>query len=166
MNDAPLGLTEFGFWLAVGFVIVALIWANIKKQQMKHELTLKLLEKGQDLDQELLSKLLTTDKAAAANQPKSAAEKRRQDRSGFVAVFLIGGVSLAFLGMLMRGHTLQPVGEPAAPGLQPMMMFVDTGPSWPVVALGAFCFVLGFLFWLYSNREYKREKAAEDQSQD
>ncbi len=63
MNGAPLGLTGLGFWLALALVVISVVWAVVKKQQMKHELTLKLLEKGQGLDTELLAKLLAPDRA-------------------------------------------------------------------------------------------------------
>lgn len=50
MDTELSGLTGFGFWLAIALVAIACIWALVKNQQMKHELRLKLLEKGQEVD--------------------------------------------------------------------------------------------------------------------
>lgn len=156
MNDAPVGLAQLGFWPAAALVVVAIVWAGVKKQQMKHELTLKLLEEGQAMDPELLAKLL-----GKPVQPESAAERRREQSGGFIALSLIGGVLLAFVGIVMPGHTMQPVA-----GHEPLMMWVDKGPAWPIIGLGAFSFAFGCLRWVRANREYKREKAEEMRSRD
>jgi heme exporter protein D len=107
-----MGLTGFGFWLAIAFIVLALVWLQAKKQQMKHELILKLLEKGQAVDQELLAKLLATDSSRILAQ--------------------------------LRG-----------PGL-----------SWPLLVLGAFTFLFGWLTWHQTHKEYLREKAEEKLSKD
>jgi preprotein translocase subunit YajC len=166
MNNAPLGLNELGFWLAVAIVVVAFIWAKEKKKQRQHELTLKLLEKGQDVNQELLAKLLASDQSGAPAKSKSTAERRHQEGGTFVAMFLFAGVIFAFLGMAMQGHTMQPVAGAAGQGPVPMMMWVDTGPNWLLIGLGAFCFLFGLFCMIGVEKEYKRAKAEEKQTQD
>jgi hypothetical protein len=143
MNDASLGLTGFGFWLAIAFIVLAIVWLLVKKQQMKLELTLKLLEKGQNMDPELLAKLLAADSSRVPIQQKSAAEEHRA-AGGFIGfIFLVAGLIFALVGML-RGPELH----------------------WPLIGLGAFSFVFGYLCWLGAMKEYQQEKAEEKLSRD
>ena len=135
MNGAPLGLTGLGFWLALALVAISIVWAVVKNQQMKHELTLKLLEKGQGLDTELLAKLLAPDRARGR---KSAAEQHRDD-GGFAGFMLIlSGLAISFVAMVGR-----------------------SGLSWPLLGLGAFTFLFGNWVLFGTIKEYNRQKAAE-----
>ncbi|HTR01479.1 MAG TPA: hypothetical protein VMH83_15885 [Candidatus Acidoferrum sp.] len=169
MSDLGVGLKELGFWLGLAIVIVAFIWAGEKKKQRDHELKLKLLEKGDGLDKDLLEKLLTSDKPGTFSTPKSAIERRRQEKGIGVFLFLVSGLLFGFMGIAMHGNKMQPVEGAAGRGGIPLMTMVDTGPNWVLVGLGMFCFVFGCLFWLYAEWDYKRAKAeakaAEKQSQ-
>lgn len=110
---------------------------------MKHELTLKLLEKGQGVDMELLAKLLATDYSRVPIQQKSVAQQNFEG-GGFVGfLFLAAGLIFAFVGMV-RGPEL----------------------SWPLLGLGAFSFVFGYMCWLGAMKEYRQEKAEEKLSRD
>ena len=141
MDNTPLALTGFGFWLAMAVIVVAIIWAIVKNQQMKHELKMKLLDKGQDLDPSLLAKLLAADAAGARAQPKSVAEQQREG-SGLVGlIFMIAGLVFAFNAIVRHPD-----------------------PSWPLLSLGAFSFAFGWLCWIMAGKEYERAKAEEKQS--
>ena len=135
MNGAPLGLTGLGFWLALALVVISIVWAVVKKQQMKHELTLKLLEKGQGLDPELLAKLLAPDRARGQ---KSVAEQHRDDGGTGGFMLILCGLAIAFVAMM--GHS---------------------GLSWPLLGLGAFTFLFGNWVLVGTIKEYNRQKEAE-----
>lgn len=133
-----VGLIGFGFWMAVAIIVVALVWAAVRKQQMKHDLTLKLLEKGQGMDPELLNRVLASENARLPVQQKSFAEQSR-DGGYFVGfLFLVAGLGIALGGALR-----------------------DPEPSWLQIGLGAFSFAFGYWCWLGTEREYRRVKAEE-----
>lgn len=167
MNALPSGLTELGFWVAVAVIVAALIWAGVRKHQMKHEFTLKLLEKGDALDREVVEKLLAAHSTHI--QHKSQAE---QDRAGgyFVGfLFLVAGVALFVVGIL----SLQ--------GPRPMHVFragegwvFQTPPApaggefaWALwMGLAVFVFAFGLFCWARSEKRYRRAKAEEKLPQD
>ncbi len=156
-----MDVAGLGFWLALGIVAAAWIWAQVRKQQMKHELTLKLLEKGQNVDEALLEKLLAFDKHSTPL--KSRAEKRREESGVGGFIFLVAGVMLAVIGVLGTGSELVPIeGTSRGPGTMPAMMFRDTGPSWPLFAVGVFCFLFGNWILYRARQEYRQDKAEED----
>jgi hypothetical protein len=138
-----MNLSGLGFWLTIALIVIALIWAFVRKLQMKHELTLKLLEKGQDLDPALLARLLATTSAGVPLQQKTGAELHR-DQGGFTGfMFTMAGLVFALVGMLQ-----------------------DDGILWPLVGLGAFTFLYGGWTWHVTHKEYLREKAEEKLSRD
>jgi hypothetical protein len=127
----------------VALVVVAIVWAVVRRQQMKHELTLKLLENGQSVDTTLLVKLMAADNPRHAAQQKTGAELHR-DQGGFTGfIFILAGLIFALVAML-RGP----------------------GVSWPLLGLGAFTFLFGWWTWHVTHKEYLREKAEEKLSQD
>ena len=67
---------------------------------MKHELTLKLLEQGQAVDQELLAKLLAVDKPGAAARQKSIAEEHLDGGSFMTLLFVIPGMIMMALDIV------------------------------------------------------------------
>jgi hypothetical protein len=156
---------EIGFWLGVAIVIVGLIWSDIKKRQMQHELTLRLLEKGQNVDQELLSKLLAAHKTEPPAPQKPVSEQRRAEGGLTGLIFLIAGLIIAAIG-IAGGSELAPVpGTELRPGV-PMMSFQDSGPSWLLIGLGAFSFAFGWLCWHNTMKEYNQLRAEEKQTKD
>lgn len=133
--NAPLGLTGLGFWLALALVAISIVWAAVRKQQMKHELTLKLLEKGQGVDTELLAKVLAPDSTRAQ---KSAAEQHREG-GGFIGFFFVAsGLMISFVAMMRQ-----------------------SGLSWPLLGLGAFSILLGIWVWHGTMKEYNSRKEVE-----
>lgn len=153
---------EFGFWLGIALVVVAYIWAEVREKQMKHELTLKLLDQGQGVDQELLSKLLAVQKQTAPAAPKPLAEQRRAEGGLMGFIFLVAGLIFTFVGI--RG-SLQYTMLEIAPGT--LTRVPDgTSPSWLLIGLGAFTFAFGYLCWHNTMKEYAQLKAEEKQSKD
>lgn len=162
--DGNIG--EIGFWLGIAIVVVGYIWSDIKKQQMKHELTLKLLEKGQNVDQELLAKLLAAQKTEPAPaQEKPLSERRRAEGGLTGLIFLIAGLIIAAIGIAGSSELAPVPGTELRPGV-PMMSFLDSGPSWPLLALGLFSFAFGWLCWINTMKEYKQLRAEEKQTKD
>ncbi|MCC6201539.1 MAG: hypothetical protein IT494_00875 [Gammaproteobacteria bacterium] len=109
--------------VAIALIVFAIVWtwALVRNQQMKHELKLKVLEKGRDVDPQLLASLLAVDRGRAPPPQKSVAEQHR-DAGGFIGfLFLVAGLIFAFVGMV-RGPEL----------------------SWPLLGLGAFSFAFGY----------------------
>jgi uncharacterized membrane protein len=139
MNGAPLGLTGLGSWLALALVVIAIIWGQVKKQQMKHELTLRLLEKGREVDAELLAKLIAPVGApAGADVQKSAAEQHRDGGGMAGFIFIVCGLAISFVSMAGRSAL-----------------------SWPLLGLGVFTFLYGNWVLIGTLKEYNREKQAE-----
>jgi hypothetical protein len=135
MNTPPLELTGLGFWLALALVVCFIIWAAVKKQQMKHELTLKLLEKGQTVDTELLAKLIAP---ASVRIEKSAAERHREAGGMLGFLFILFGLLMAFMGIVSQSRS-----------------------PWPLLGLGAFTFLLGNWIWYGTMKEYYMRKELE-----
>lgn len=142
MDLTGLGLAGLGFWLAIAVIGIGVIWATVKKQQMKHELKLKLLEKGQGMDPDLLAKLLAVDSPRVPMPQKSVAEQHREGGGVIGFLFLVAGLIFAFVGMLRSEF------------------------SWPLVGLGAFSFAFGYRCWIGTMKEYQQEKAEEKLSRD
>ena len=142
MNGATSGLIGFGFWLALALVVIALIWAAVRKQEMRHELTLKLLEKGTAVDPELLAKLLAANDSRPIRQ-KSAAEERLAGGGFVFFLFAISGLILMVVGIVRSSE-----------------------PSWLLIGLGALSFLFGNLAIRGAYKEYRREKAEEALSRD
>jgi len=135
MNSVPLELTGLGFWLALALVVISVVWARVKKQQMKHELTLKLLEKDQGVDTELLAKLMAP---GSSRIQKSLVEQRRDD--GFMGglMFIVPGFIIVYVALVRQ-----------------------SGPSWPLLGFGAFVFLFGIWIWYGTMKEYNSRKEVE-----
>lgn len=132
----PYQFSSFGFWLALALVVVAIIWAAVRKQQMRHELTLKLLEKGgQGVDPELLSKLIAPQ---GGRLQKSAAEQHREGGGVVGFLFVLVGLMISFVAMARHD-----------------------GPSWSLLGLGVFSVLLGIWIWHGTMKEYQAQKELE-----
>ncbi len=139
MSSVPLGLTGLGFWLALALVVISIVWAVVKKQQMRHELTLKLLEKGPGVDPELLAKLIAPVGAAVGTGVQKSAAEQHRDGGGMAGViFIISGLAISFVAMVGRSAL-----------------------SWPLLGLGAFTFLYGNWVLIGTIKAYDREKEAE-----
>lgn len=138
MGNAAFSLAGLGFWLAVAIMVSAVIWSVVRSRQMKHELKLKILEKGQDLDPALLERLLEAEARPAQLPPKSVADQNREAGGTIGFIFLVAGLMFAFVGMIR-----------------------EAGLSWPLIGLGIFSFAFGYLCWHNTMREYVALRAEE-----
>jgi hypothetical protein len=98
------GLAAIGFWGFVAIVVVAGIWFYVRKRESEHETLRLMMQSGQAIDQELMSKILS-----------ASGGKDRLDRdlrvSGLIMLFIAPG--LALLGWF--------VSQQAAAALSPLL---------------------------------------------
>ena len=58
MEGLARGLEAFGLFLFLAAVSVGGIWNRVRKREAQHETLRRMIEKGQDVDQALMDKLL------------------------------------------------------------------------------------------------------------
>ncbi len=89
------GLGALGFWLFIAAVVVAGIWFDAKKREMQQETLRRVVESGQQLDPELIDRMLANN-----------ADKERPDRDlkvgGIITLSVAVGLAIFgyFLGKL------------------------------------------------------------------
>ena len=90
--SAAAGLGALGFWLFIAAVVVAGIWFDAKKREIQQETLRRVVESGQQLDPELIDRLLTDN-----------AENERADRD-----LKVGGVITLSVapGLVVLGYFL------------------------------------------------------------
>ncbi|HJM49325.1 MAG TPA: DUF6249 domain-containing protein [Alphaproteobacteria bacterium] len=90
------GLAAIGFWGFVAIVVVAGIWFYVRKRESEQETLRLMMQSGQAIDQELMSKILSASGA-----------KDHLDRdlriSGLIMLFIAPG--LALLGWFVSQQT-------------------------------------------------------------
>jgi hypothetical protein len=95
MQDLGLGagLASLAFWGFIATAVVAGIWDGIRKREAKHETVRRLLESGQNIDSELMDKLITL----------TDGKSERPDRVFFITGLWILPVAagLAVFGLVM-----------------------------------------------------------------
>jgi len=127
MNDAG----ALGVWLFLTIVpsvaIVSVLWYVRARDQMRHELVLKVLESGQTFDSATLDKLLRPSATAPPNRPP---DPRDGYRTGGFVFFL-----MAF-GTLVFAVTRSAV-------------------SYPLVALGLVPLLVAILIWWMGERDFR-----------
>lgn len=66
MNESELGagLAALGFWLFMSVVVAVGLWATVRRRDTHKELVQRILESGQQLDQETLDRLFPPGAAA------------------------------------------------------------------------------------------------------
>jgi hypothetical protein len=136
MND----LTGLGFWLGfwvcgglvASVAVLAYHWARTRERQMRNEVVLKLLETGRPLDPEALDKLLAAPARAQAPGP-------RVDRPDPQAGYRVGNFIFFLLGF----------------GTLLFAFLRHAGPSYPLIALGAFAIVMAFLGWRLGDKQFR-----------
>ena len=102
------------------------------RDQMRHELILKLLESGHAIDSATLDKLLSSHQAPAApNQPTPPPDPRDAARHAGFIFFLLGFFTLVFA------------------------VTRSAGVSFPIVALGLLPLALAFGAWAAGEREFR-----------
>jgi len=82
------GLGSFGFWLFVAVIVVAGIWARVRKRDVEHETLRRLLESGQQIDPRLVDKLALP----VENNAEQMALNLKT--GGIVALFMAPGLAL------------------------------------------------------------------------
>jgi hypothetical protein len=89
MDGGIFGLAALGFWLFVAAAAVGGIWDGVRKRDAEHETLRRLIESGQEPDQELVDKLLGSRKQPA----------RDLKVAGLIVIFVAPG--LAVMGWVM-----------------------------------------------------------------
>jgi hypothetical protein len=98
MADIGLGagLATLAFWGFISTAVVAGIWDGIRKREAKHETVRRLLESGQNIDADLMEKLVSL----------TDGKSERPDRIFFLTGLWILPVSvgLVVFGYIMGGY--------------------------------------------------------------
>jgi hypothetical protein len=88
------GLPAFGFWIFVGAIIVASIWASARQKAEKHETLRRIVEKTGTIDEAKLRELF---KEGPSEEPKPGADYRALRIWGTIIMFVGAGIALVFL---------------------------------------------------------------------
>ncbi len=110
------GLAALGFWLFIACIIVAGVWSTNRKRESEHETLRRLIESGQDPDEQLVDKLLHS----TANDQETIRDLR------------VGAVITLFLapGMIALGWGLSSLtGElmGVMMGVSGLLVFISAG---------------------------------------
>ncbi len=100
MDSGIFGLAALGFWLFIGAASVAGIWDGVRKREAEHETLRRIIESGKQPDQQLMDKLLGTNKAP----------ERDLKVAGLIVTFVAPG--LAIMGWLIgkqESDALMPI---------------------------------------------------------
>src|SRR4030095_16353670 len=131
MDGAAIAVWVF-LTVVTSTAIVVVFWYARSRERMRHELTLKLLERGEALDSATLDKLLFSQRRPAASDPATRPpDPRDAYRSAGFIFFLIGFFTLAFA--FTRAE----------------------GVSYPLIVLGLLPLVLAFRVWALGDREFR-----------
>ena len=101
MDSGIFGLAALGFWLFIGAATVAGIWDGIRKREAEHETLRRIIESGKTPDQQLMDKLLGTNKAP----------ERDLKVAGLIVIFVAPG--LAVMGWV--------IGQEESEALMPLL---------------------------------------------
>ena len=95
--SAAAGLGALGFWIFIATVIVAGVWFDAKKRETQQETLRRVVESGQQLDPELIDRML-----------KTGSETGRPDRE-----LKVGGVITLSVapGLVIFGYFLSKLEE-------------------------------------------------------
>lgn len=52
------GIAILAFWIFIALIVLGGIWDNIRKRDVQHETVRRVIESGQEIDQQLIDKLL------------------------------------------------------------------------------------------------------------
>ena len=130
MNESISGLGAFGFWLFLGILALAIAWAIVRIVQIRHETLIRIAERGQSLDGDLIEKFLSV-KPHKAEEPYNPV---RAGNEGAGFFFMIGIVTV-FVGIIWKG-----------------------GLSYPIIGLGVFLIVWANWVWYSIGKEAKRHE--------
>lgn len=58
INSSGAGLAALGFWMFIAVAVAAGVWDSIRRREAEHETLRRIIESGQDLDNEMIQKVL------------------------------------------------------------------------------------------------------------
>ena len=138
MNESVSGLGALGFWIFLGIVVLAVAWAIVRLVQIRHEMLIRLAERGQSLDKDLFEKFLSV-KSIKDEKPYDPV-RAANEGAGF---FFIIGIVIVFVGIIWKG-----------------------GLSYPIIGLGVFLIAWANWVWYSIGKEVKRHEKQNAESLD
>jgi hypothetical protein len=128
MNETISGLGALGFWLFLAVAVVAIAWVIVRKAQIRKEMLIRIAESGQNLDRDLIEKVLS------ATPPKKDKpyDPIRHGNEGAGFWFLIGFITV-FVGIIWEG-----------------------GISYPIIGLGVFAIIFANWVWFSIGKAARR----------
>jgi hypothetical protein len=128
-DDGTLGVWLF-LTLVSSVAVIAVSWYLRSRAQMRHELILKLLDRGQTIDSAVIDKLLARPSAPATAPGARKPDPRDGYRNGGFMFFLLGFCTLAYA-------------------------VTRSAASYPLIALGLVPLLLAFHIWSLGDREFR-----------
>jgi hypothetical protein len=111
------GLGALGFWLFIATIIAVGVWSSIRKRESQHETIRRAIESGQDIDPELVDKLLDL----------TGTSSKELDRdlkvSGWIVLSLAPGMVLLGYGLSIFEDGIFPI----LLGVSGLMIFLSIG---------------------------------------
>ncbi len=117
------GLAAIAFWGFIAAVVVAYYWDSIRKRDAQHETVRRAIESGQQLDKELMDKLLSLGSSSSS----------RLDRDFKITALWILPISpaMAAFGLVMGSYLPEVLG--------------------PLLGVSALLAFMGIGFWIAGN---------------
>lgn len=105
MEVTAAGLGAAGFWFFIAAVVVGGMWYSIRENDAKHETLRRMVESGTDIDEELMDRVLGTNKRL----------DRELKLSGVIVMFVAPGLAMLgwFVSMIAPGWLLPMFGVAA-----------------------------------------------------
>ena len=103
MNEAISGLGALGFWLFLAILVVAIVWAVVRKAQIRQEALIRIVESGQSLDKELIENIFSSKK-----ESQKPYDPTRTVLEGLGFCFLMGFCTV-FAGFAWKGGISYPI---------------------------------------------------------
>ena len=98
--EGIFGLAALGFWLFVAAAAVGGIWDGVRKRDAEHETLRRIIESGKTPDQQLIDKLLGTNKAP----------ERDLKVAGLIVTFVAPGLAaMGWMISLRQPAALMPI---------------------------------------------------------
>jgi hypothetical protein len=127
MNEAISGLGALGFWLFLAILVVAIVWAIVRKAQIRQDALIRIVESGQKLDKEIIEKIFSV----TPRKDYQAYDFLRGGSAGAGVTFFIGFFTV-FAGFIWEG-----------------------GISYPIVGLGIFAILYSMLSLYQIEKKFR-----------
>ncbi len=117
------GLAALAFWMFIAAVVIGGIWDSIRKREAQHETVRRIIESGQQIDQQLIDKLLSL----------SDGRSKRLDRDFKITALCIlpTAVGMAFFAGILGSYY--------------------PGYLMPLLGVAALLACIGIGFWVAAN---------------